>query len=114
MELSREDLEELYTQIESKILACSTSSHLKKVGHEYFLSYSEKIMLEKHFQIASAVIRREIEKVFLKYVDQDLLEQVKEEKEKRKRGPRKKLVEETNTSKETKITQVGRFIVESS
>src|SRR5690349_11327275 len=113
MNLSREDLEELYTEIEKKILACSTTSSLKKIRHDYFLSYSESMMLQKHVQIAAAVIRQEIEKVFLKYVDAELMEQVKVEKEKRKRGPRRKLAEEVEPGAAKSTSKLGRFTVES-
>ncbi len=107
MKLEENDLRELYDDIERGILASSTSSAQKKIRHDYMLPNLDNF--EQIYYICAAKIREEVEKVFLKYIEKDLLNKVKEDSEKRKR-PRKKV--EVSKDKIISTTKLGGFSVE--
>jgi hypothetical protein len=113
MNLSREDYEKIYKDIEAVIVGVYADSNVRKIKSKYMLTPSEVTAFEKAYFIAAAEIRQGIERTFDKYIDANLAEEVRTEVEKRKRGPRTKLIADPNPSGTVKETKIGSFAVES-
>jgi hypothetical protein len=110
MELSEEDLRRIYGDLEKCIESLHEPSIKKKIKHSYFLSELTMDQYDRLYAIIAAEIRQRIEKVFDKYVDEDLMRKVQEEIMKRKR-PRKKKADADGKVQST--TNIGGLVVES-
>lgn len=101
----------LYADIERAIVATSAPSYLKKIKFDYYLgpSYSEDDLLKVH-QIMAAEIRKQIERIFLKKIDNIENLKLQAMKDSKKRG---RITKDKMKAKEVKFTSsVGGFEVE--
>ena len=110
MELSEEEYRIIYMAIERCIMQVQEPAVKRKIQHSYFVSSLTMESYDRLYAIICAEIRQRIEKVFDKYIDEDLARQVRIESEKRKR-PRKKKIEADKDVKST--SSIGEFVVES-
>jgi len=95
--ISSEDLEIFFYDIEKAIESSRTDSTMRSLKHQYFLTNQELEMFDKIYFILSAQIRKNVEAVYNRY-EQGLYKELVEQKSKKK-SVAKKTVSKSQSSK---------------